>query len=126
MKNSIRKGIVGFAVMGVIAVSGLSILPSTSEAGVKSPLFKPLPAGNVSDYRVQAKAPRGKEVIWPEEKGNQKVTSPRNNNHNQKAAPPRKDHRPNEMKRPVNPGRGNGAKPNPRDDEFWRRNGGKR
>jgi hypothetical protein len=125
MKERIKKSVVGFAVMGVIAASGLLILPTTSEAGVKSSLLKPLPAGNVSSYHTQAKAPNGEIILRPEEKGNHNVT-PTHDNCNTKIAPPRKDHRPNEMKRPANPGRGNGAKPNPSDDEFWRKNGGKR
>jgi hypothetical protein len=154
MKERIRKSVIGFAVMGVLAASGLLALPSVSEAGVNSSLlFKPLPAGNVSQYRAQAKAPQGQKVIWPEEKGNQKVTPPRNNNHNQKVTPPRARHNqkaapprdnrdqkiapprsnhnqkaapPRNNHKPNYPGRGHGGKPNPHDDEFWRKNGGRR
>jgi len=76
--KSFKKKVVGFAVMGVIAASGLLIVPSVSEAGVRSPLlFEPLPLGDVSQYRVQAKAPQGKEIIRPEENNNKKVTPPR-------------------------------------------------
>jgi hypothetical protein len=154
MKEHIRKSVIDFAVMGVIAASGLLVLPSVSEASVKSSLlFKPLPAGNVSQYGAQAKAPQDQKVIWPEEKGNRKVAPSRNDNHNRKAAPPRANHNqkptpqrdnrnqnvappkknhdqktapPRNNHKPANPGRGHGEKPNPSDDEFWRKNGGRR
>ena len=59
MKDRIKKSAVGFAVMGIIAASGMLLAPKASEANVR----KPLPVNNISRYQKpmyeQKNAPHG-------------------------------------------------------------------